>query len=81
MPTATVASSFRTEKETISRLDKLASSMGRSRNWVLNEAITSYLSYNEWFVEKVREGMESAKRGEFASDAEVDALFRKYGVR
>ena len=81
MPAATVASTFRTEKDTINRLDRLASSMGRSRNWVLNEAITSYLSYNEWFVEKVREGMEAANRGEFASDAEVDALFRKYGAR
>ena len=56
MPSSSIATSFRTEKETIDRLDALASSLGRSRNWLVNEAVSDYLAYNEWLVEKVREG-------------------------
>ncbi|MCR5256563.1 MAG: ribbon-helix-helix domain-containing protein [Desulfovibrio sp.] len=81
MPSSSIATSFRTEKETIDRLDALASSLGRSRNWLVNEAVSDYLAYNEWFVEKVREGMDAATRGDFASDEEIDAVFRTYGAR
>ena len=81
MPSSSIDASFRTGKETIDRLDALASSLGRSRNWLVNEAISDYLAYNEWFVEKVREGMDAAARGDFASDEEVNAVFRRYGAR
>ena len=35
------------DSATLDRVDALAAQMGRSRDWVLNEAITSYLDYNE----------------------------------
>lgn len=69
------------DSATLDRVDALAAQMGRSRDWVLNEAITSYLDYNEWFVARVREGLAAAERGEFASPEEVDALFRGFGAR
>ena len=81
MPSSSIDASFRTGKETIDRLDALASSPGRSRCWRVNEAVSGCLAYNAWVAEKVREGMDAATRGDFASDEEVDAAFRAYGAR
>ena len=81
MEALTVSTSFRAEKEKLQRLDALAVTMGRSRNWLVNEALNHFLAYQEWFISEVQEGIAAADRGEFASPEEVDALFRKYGAR
>ncbi|MEG2139295.1 MAG: ribbon-helix-helix protein, CopG family [Bilophila sp.] len=81
METLTVATSFRAEKEKLQRLDALAVTMGRSRNWLVNEALNHFLAYHEWFLAEVQEGIAAADRGEFAAPEEVDALFHKYGAR
>ena len=39
----TTSTSFRTDPETLSSLDAVAKGMGRSRNWVLNQAVRDFL--------------------------------------
>lgn len=34
---------------------------------------------DEWQLEHIRKGVEAARDGEFATDAEVEELFRRYG--
>ena len=58
-----VALSFRTEEENRDRLDALAESMDRNRNWLINEAIKNYLELNEWQMAKVEAGLEDIKHG------------------
>jgi len=79
-PTETVSTSFRASKDKIARIDAIAASMGRSRNWLLNKALDDILEHQAWFVAEVQKGVEAADKGEFASPEEVTALFNKYGA-
>lgn len=59
-------------------LDELASSTGRPRAELAEEAITRYLDYERWAVERIKEGLRQADAGEFASEEEVERVFNKY---
>lgn len=76
----TVSTSFRASKDKIERIDAIATSMGRSRNWLLNKALDDILEHQVWFVAEVQKGIEAADKGEFASPDEVTAIFNKYGA-
>ena len=69
--------SLRMDEENIDRVDRLASAMGRSRAWVLNQATKRYLEYEEWFVQQVEEGIEDIKRGNTVSNEQVLAEIRR----
>jgi predicted transcriptional regulator len=75
-----VASTIRTDGETLARLDAVAKQMGRSRNWALNKAIEDFIEYHEWYIAKVNEGIKAAEDGRFASKDEVDAVFAEFGA-
>jgi predicted transcriptional regulator len=79
-PAETVSTSFRASKDKIERIDAIAASMGRSRNWLLNKALDDILEHQAWFVAEVQKGVEAADKDEFASPEEVTALFNKYGA-
>ena len=76
MTTRTV--SFRTDEETLKKIDELAAHEDRSRNWWLNSVIQAALREEEAWEARVREGMQEADAGEFASDEEVTAVFEKH---
>jgi predicted transcriptional regulator len=71
---------IRIDNDILDRIDELAKSLSRSRSWVINKAIDQLLSYEEWFVQEVSNGLKEAKQGEFASNAEVEAKFQKWGI-
>lgn len=75
-----VASTLRTDSVTLARLDEVAKQMGRSRNWALNKAIEDFIAYHEWYLAKVREGVEAAEAGRFATQEELDSIFREHGA-
>ena len=62
-------------------LDKLAKSMDRSRNWVINRAIERYIAEQAWQIDEIKAAIAEADRGEFASDDEVRAAFARFGVK
>jgi predicted transcriptional regulator len=64
----------------IEMLDKLAKSMDQSRNWVINRAIEHYMMEQSRDLEAILEGIAQADRGEFASKAEVEAAFARFGA-
>lgn len=68
------------DDEKLEALDRLAKSMDRSRNWVINRALEHYIALQSWQIAKIEEGIAQADRGEFASDEEVEAVFAKFGV-
>jgi predicted transcriptional regulator len=76
----TVSTSFRASKDKIERIDAIATSMGRSRNWLLNKALDDILEHQAWFVAEVQKGIEAADKGEFGSPDEVTAIFTKFGA-
>lgn len=43
----TIATTFRTSKEKMELIESVASSMGRTRSWLLNKAVDDILEYYE----------------------------------
>jgi len=72
--------SVRLEDDTLARVDDLASALNRPRAWVIKEAVERYLDYEEWFVEQVQAAIKNAEAGNLASEDDVLARFRKWGV-
>jgi RHH-type transcriptional regulator, rel operon repressor / antitoxin RelB len=74
------ATTVRIDNDTLDRIDTLASTLSRSRTWVINQAIERFLDYEEWFVQEVTDGLEEVERGEISTDEEVSSAFSKWGV-
>ncbi len=74
------ATTVRIDDDKLGRVDSLANTLSRSRSWVINQAIDRFLDYEEWFVQEVKDGLKEVERGEIATNDEVTARFRKWGV-
>lgn len=59
------------------KLDKLADATQRSRSFLLAEAVREYVEVNEWQIQEIKEALDEADRGEFATASEVEAVFKK----
>lgn len=70
--------SIRTDAMKLNEIDRLAQVQKRSRNFVVNEAIDRYLAEEHQWAEKVRAGLAAAEAGDFATEDEVNALFRSF---
>jgi len=62
---------IRIEPEISQRLDRLAQAMDRTKSYLVSDAIKEYLDLNEWQVEAIKEGIESADRGELTPHEDV----------
>ena len=71
--------SFVTEATKRARLDQIAAVFGTNLSAVINEALDQYIDLHEWQLKHIQEGVEEAKRGDFATDEEVDIFFSEYG--
>jgi RHH-type rel operon transcriptional repressor/antitoxin RelB len=70
--------SFRLDSRKKDALDAIARAHDRDRTYVLNEAIDAYLDVQKWQIEHIKEGIRQADAGEFATDAEVAAVFSRW---
>ncbi|MBE9040199.1 ribbon-helix-helix protein, CopG family [Oscillatoriales cyanobacterium LEGE 11467] len=68
---------FRLDREKRAALDAIAASTDRNLSYVLNEAISLYLEIHQWHLAEIRQSLAEADAGDFASDAEVEAVFEK----
>ncbi len=59
------------------RLKTIAAAMERPRSWVINRAIEQFVSEQAWQIEEIKQGLAEADAGDFATDAEVAAVFGK----
>jgi predicted transcriptional regulator len=69
----TTVVSVRTEDSTIEKLDEIAASEDRNRNWVINEAINQYLELHEWQLEHIKKGIADTDAGHTLTLEEVRA--------
>lgn len=70
----TAAFTIRLDDETLAKLDALAADTDRSRNWLATKAIENYIELNVWQIEQIKAGLAEADRGEFVSEADLDAI-------
>ena len=71
---------IRTSAEILAALGKLAESMDRPRNWVIEAALQSYLDTQAWQVEGIKEALASLDRGEFVSHEDLVSELDKLPV-
>lgn len=62
------------------KLDAIANSLDRSRNWLVNQAIDYYLEIYDWQTKKIQErlAIASGKNAQLHSSDEVDAIINKF---
>jgi len=61
------------------QLEKLIQATGRNKSAITVAALTEYVEAEAWQIQDIKQGIDEANRGEFASDSEVNAFFSKYG--
>lgn len=63
---------------TAERLDALARKLDRSPVNVAEQAIEDFVAREEWQIAEIEAGLADIERGDFASPAEVAAVFARY---
>lgn len=63
------------------RLEALAKATGRSKSFLGIEALEAYLNVQAWQIEEILKGIAEADAGDFASEAEVNAVFERWTRR
>jgi len=70
----------RLEKEVKQRLDDLADVTQRSKSFLAAEAIREYVENNEWQIREIKQALQEADAGDFASDKDIGAIAKKWKV-
>ncbi len=73
--------SLRLPSELKDRIERYALLTGRSKSFVAMEALAEYLDWRLPQMQDLEQAVAAADRGEFATDAEVAAVFTRYGVQ
>ena len=73
-------SSVEVRPELKAQLESLATQTRRDEFELANEALATYLAREKANLARIREGLEQAKRGEFATDEEIRAFFAKHAA-
>ena len=60
------------------QLDQLAQRTARSKSWLAADAIRAYIELHEWQISEIEAGIREAGAGEFASQADVEAVFARW---
>lgn len=74
-----IPTTVRMDEEMIERLDGLAKASGRTRAWIIKDALSRYLEYETWFAQEVEKGREAAAGGDLVAHDEVKARMRRRG--
>ena len=68
----------RLESDLKDRLERLSASTHRSKSYLAAEAIREYVELNEWQTRETLAALNEADAGDFATDAEVEAIKAKW---
>ena len=69
---------IRVDPELKTRLEQLAETTHRSKSFLAAEAIREFVEQNEWQLKEIQLAITEADAGDFASENEVNDLFRKW---
>jgi predicted transcriptional regulator len=68
------------EPEMQRQFHQLAEEVQRPEAEIIREALAGYLAADRRYVDVLRQRIEAAEGGQFASDDEADAFFAKYAA-
>ena len=66
--------SARLNPDTAKKLELLVKATARSKSYLVAEAIETYVEDQTWQIGAIKEGIEEADKGKFATDKEVHQL-------
>ncbi|ATM76132.1 MULTISPECIES: CopG family ribbon-helix-helix protein [Serratia] len=72
--------SVRLSDDLSEQLEALAEATGRTKSFLATQAIQDFLSREAWQVAEIQQAIVEADNGDFASDDEMAARFKKMGV-
>ena len=67
----------RVDEDLDGELERLASAMGRSKSWLITEALRSYVANEQQFLAAVEEGKQALRDGKVLDHATVVAAFER----
>ncbi len=73
--------SLRVDSSVVKELDQLSAATGRSKSYLVKEALKEYLSHEAWQVSEIRESLSEAGNREFATDLQVEDTFNKWNPK
>ena len=71
--------STRFDLDTLTRLDEVATAVGRPRSALIKEAVSRHLDYLAWYGEEVQKGLDDASAGRMKSHTQVKDRVRGLG--
>lgn len=77
MPSDTIPITIRADRALVEKLDKIAKSMDRSRNWVVTRALGDYADLTAHQLERIEAGMAALAAGDTIDAEEVFAAIDK----
>ena len=78
--TSTRTINVRVPESLYQQLEKLAAATARTKSFVTVEALTHHLEHQSWQIQDIQAGLDEADQGDFASEAQVNAVFAKHGA-
>lgn len=78
--TKTTTLSIRLKSETKKRLAKLAKASGRSSNFLIADAVESYVADQEQLLAEVRRGEREVRSGHYIKHADMKAWLLSWGT-
>jgi len=70
--------SIRTSPELLGQFNAMAEATGRTRSFLINQAMEEYIVREAWQVAEIRKGLEEADAGDFVPDAEMRAFWDRW---
>jgi predicted transcriptional regulator len=78
--TSSVTLSIRLKPEVKKRLAKLAKTSGRSSNFLISDAVESYVSDQERMLAEIRQGERQVKSGHFVKHEDMKVWLLSWGT-
>lgn len=75
----TTTLSLRVPQNVLDQLALLADATGKSRNFIAVRAMRDFIEREAWQVAEIQQAIQEADAGDFATDEEVQDVFKKWG--
>ncbi|RMN19703.1 hypothetical protein ALQ63_01899 [Serratia plymuthica] len=72
--------SVRLPEDLSEQLEALAKATGRTKSFLVGQAIRDFINREAWQIAEIQQAIAEADEGDFASDDEMEARFKKMGV-
>lgn len=72
---------IRLDRNTLEHLDKLADVLGRSRAWIIKEAVTQYIAREEKYFRGVQHGLSEVRQGFVFTEQDILRHFARKGLK